>query len=70
MLLAKARDDARRGELPPREGFAFPPTRFAGDIEWRPEGHRSTAVSTSYRTSGNARQRAADLPAGERARPG
>jgi hypothetical protein len=37
MLLAKARDDARRGELPPREGFAFPPTRFAGDIEWRPE---------------------------------
>ena len=36
-LLAKARDAALRGELPPRSG-GFPLTRFAGEIEWGPEG--------------------------------
>jgi hypothetical protein len=36
-LLRKERDAARRGELPPREG-GFPLTRFAGEVEWGPEG--------------------------------
>jgi hypothetical protein len=36
-LLEKERDAARRGELPPRNG-GFPLTRFAGEIEWGPEG--------------------------------
>jgi len=38
-LLANARDDARRGKLPPRSG-GFPLTRFMGDYEWGEEGRR------------------------------
>jgi hypothetical protein len=37
LLLEKASDAARRGELPPRDG-GFPLTRFAGEVEWGPEG--------------------------------
>jgi hypothetical protein len=36
-LLVDARDAARRGELPPRDG-GFPLTRFVGDHEWGPDG--------------------------------
>jgi hypothetical protein len=39
-LLANARDNARRGRLPPRTG-GFPLTRFADDYEWGEEGRRA-----------------------------
>jgi hypothetical protein len=37
-LLTKERDAARLGVLPPRGDFGFALTRFAGDVEWGPEG--------------------------------
>jgi hypothetical protein len=39
-LLVDARDEARRGWLPPRTG-GFPLTRFADDYEWGEEGRRA-----------------------------
>jgi hypothetical protein len=35
-LLVAARDDARRGALPARNG-GFPLTRFVGDYDWGPD---------------------------------
>jgi hypothetical protein len=54
-LLANARDDARRGRLPPRTG-GFPLTRFMSDYEWGEEGRRvedlAYAMQRCWRESG------------------